>query len=137
MGKITLKNPVLINGKQVTELNYDTNEITGVLFAEAEARKSSGKTMSIVPASEFDTSLHIYLGYAAVIAADPSVDWSDLERVKGSDIVQFMRIGRNFMLGVSEKDSPAENSEEPTETSAEYITPAYQISDESDSQILS
>ena len=39
-GTLTLKNPVMINGDKITEMKYDTNEIDGVLFATAEAKKS-------------------------------------------------------------------------------------------------
>ena len=38
-GTITLNKPVLINGVQVTEMNYDTDEISGELYAQAEAHK--------------------------------------------------------------------------------------------------
>ena len=39
MEKIVLKNPIEINGITVSEMTYDANEITGTLFATAEARK--------------------------------------------------------------------------------------------------
>ena len=38
-GTLTLKNPIQINGETVTEMRYDINEIDGVLFATAEAKK--------------------------------------------------------------------------------------------------
>lgn len=38
-GTITLNKPVLINGVQVTEMSYDTDEISGELYAQAEAHK--------------------------------------------------------------------------------------------------
>ena len=38
-GTITLNKPVLINGVQVAEMSYDTDEISGELYAQAEAHK--------------------------------------------------------------------------------------------------
>ena len=38
-GTITLNKPVLINGVQVAEMSYDTDEISGELYAQAEAQK--------------------------------------------------------------------------------------------------
>lgn len=138
MERIALKNPIEINGTKVTELTYDANEITGTLFATAEAKKkgNAGGTLSIAPAAEFDFALHLYLGYAAIIAVNPAYDWSDLERIKGMDISAIMRIGRNFMLGTSEADSQESDSEKLTETMPESTTPVKQISKKSESPIL-
>lgn len=138
MKTLELKNPILINGEKVSKLKYDENEITGVLFAEADTRKrtNSSGTVAISPAAEFDFALHTYLGYAAIIAVNPNIDWSDLERIKGNDVIAVTRIGRNFMLGVSEEDSQGETSEEPTETSAESIIPALTDSNENGLQTL-
>lgn len=138
MEKIVLKNPIEINGITVSEMTYDANEITGTLFATAEARKkgNAGGTLSITPAAEFDFALHLYLGYAAIIAVNPAYDWSDLERIKGLDISAVMRIGRNFMLGTSEAASTESDSEKPTEIMPESTTPVKQISKKSESSIL-
>ena len=39
MEKLTLQNPITINGKKVKTLTYDTGAITVGMFADAEARK--------------------------------------------------------------------------------------------------
>ena len=129
---ITLKNPIMINGEKVKELTYDINEIDGVLFATAETKKKAAagmKNMTIAPAAEFDFSLHLYLGYAAIIAVNPSYDFSDLERIKGADVVEVMKLGRNFMLA-SDQASQESDSGEPTETTPESTTPAKPTSKE-------
>lgn len=129
-GVLTLKNPILINGETVSEMTYDINEIDGVLFATAEAKKKAAagmKNMSISAAAEFDFGLHLYLGYAAIIAVNPEYDFSDLERIKGHDTVEVMGIGRNFMLS-SDKDSQGNDSDEPTETTPESTTPESKTS---------
>lgn len=92
-GTLTLKNTVMINGDKITEMKYDTNEIDGVLFATAEAKRKAAagmKNLSVSAAAEFDFGLHLYLGYAAIVAVNPTYDFSDLERMKGADVVEVM-----------------------------------------------
>ena len=134
-GKLSLKNPVMIDGKEVKEMTYDSNEIDGILFATAEAKKKAAaglKNTSITPAAEFDFGLHLYLGFAAIVAANPSYDFSDVERIKGHDVVEVMAIGRNFIL-TSEPEQQESDSGEPTETTPESTTPAPQTSKKSPS----
>lgn len=129
---LTLKNPIMINGQEVSEMTYDINEIDGVLFATAENKKKASagmKNMTITAAAEFDFSLHLYLGFAAIIAVNPSYDFADLERIKGRDVVEVMAIGRNFMLK-SDETSQESDSGEPTETTPESTTPARPTSKE-------
>ena len=83
---IKLDNPVQINGKSYNELTYDISEITAQAFAEADARKlsaSGSKNGNAAGAAELDYGLHLYLGFAAIIAVNPEIDISDLERVRG------------------------------------------------------
>lgn len=126
MNTLKLKNPVMITGQSVTEVTHDSNEIDGILFATAESKRKAAagmKNTTITPAAEFDFGLHLYLGFAAIVAVNPSYDFSDVERIKGHDIVEVMAIGRNFMLA-SGKESPQSDSGEPTETMPESTTPA-------------
>ncbi len=124
-GILKLKNPIEINGKKVKELSYDTDAITAVLFAEADARKmraSAAKGGNLSGAVELDYSMHLYLGFAAVTAVNPEIDMSDLERLKGADVMEVMKIGRNFIIKPDE-DSQDDNSGEPSETTPEPSTP--------------
>lgn len=133
MNKITLHNPITINGKTVSELSYDTNEITAIQFAEADAKRKVAagmKNVTITPAVEFDFGLHLYLGYAAVIAVNPDYDFSDLERIHGADIIEFMGVGRNFLL--KSEGSQENSSDEQSETTPEPSTPALQTSKKSE-----
>ena len=135
MDTLKLKNPIKIDGKEVKELTYDINEIDALLFAEADAKKKAAtgmKTMSLSPAAEFDPGLHLYLGFAAIIAVNRNIDFTDLERMKGRDTMEVMKIGRNFMLS-SEEDSQGSDSDELSETTPESTTPAKQISKEKES----
>lgn len=131
---LKLKNPIKIDGKTVTEVTYDANEIDGILFASAESKRKASagmKNVSISPAAEFDFSLHLYLGFAAIVAVNPSYDFSDVERIKGADVVKVMAIGRNFILG-SAQEQPQNDSDEPTETMPESTTQAHQSLKESE-----
>lgn len=126
MKELKLRNPIKINGKEVTVLTHDANEIDGILFATAEAKKKAAagmKNTTLSPAVEFDFSLHLYLGYAAIIAVNPVYDFSDLERIKGFDTMDIMEIGRNFIFKSEEKQQVS-GSDEHTETTPESTTQA-------------
>lgn len=126
-GIFKLANPIVINGKSHDSLSYDTNEITALLFTEAEAKRKSAaglKNVTITPAVEFDFGLHLYLGFASIIAKNPECDFSDLERIHGADLVDVMAVGRNFLLK-SEGATPS-NSDEQSETIPKPTTPQLQ-----------
>lgn len=123
---LPLRKPIMIDGQPVNAVTYDSDEIDGILFATAESKRKAAagmKNTSISPAAEFDFGLHLYLGFAAIVAANPSYDFSDVERIKGRDVVEVMAIGRNFILA-SEKEQMESDSGEPTETTPESTTPA-------------
>lgn len=130
MEKITLKNPIQINGKEVKELTYDVNEITPAGFAEAEYRKTRANGSKGAPSSaaaELDYSLHLYLGFAAILAVNPEYDFNDLERIKGPDVMEVMKAGRNFIIASADK-STDDGSENASETTPRSTTPERQIS---------
>ena len=124
-GIIKLANPITVNGKPMAELQYNTEEITGALFCEADSKRrfaAGAKNVSIAPAAEFDYGLHLYLGFAAVIAAAPEIDFADLERIHGVDVINVMEVGRNFIM--KSEDSEQSNSDEPSEATAVPTTQA-------------
>ena len=121
--ELKLKNSILINNKEVDILTYDIEEITAMMFAEADVKKKQAagiKNVSISPAVEFDFGLHMYVGIAAVLAVNPEYTFEDLERMKGFDLVEIMNVGRNFFLK-SEEDGIQNNSEEQSENTLEFI----------------
>lgn len=124
-GILKLKNPILVNGSEVSELAYNTENITPAHFCEADAKKRTAcgaKNVSVTPAAELDYGLHLYLGFAAIIAANASIDFADLERIKGADVVDVMKIGRNFIL--KSEVSAASNSGEQSEITPDTSTQA-------------
>ena len=125
LNTLVLDNPIMINGTQVTELTYDANEISVALFSEAVARHKmscGSKNVYVSPAVEFDFGLHPYIGFAAVIAVNPAVSFSDLENLKGWDLLNVSEIGRNFLL--KSEGSAQNNSGVPSATTPEPSTPA-------------
>lgn len=116
---IKLDNPLKVNEKRFTELSYDTNEITAQMFAEADANKmraSGSKGGNLSGAVELDYGLHLFLGFAAIVAVNPEISISDLERIHGFDVMKIMRLGRSFITGKSGETSSPSNSGEPSET---------------------
>ena len=112
MESIKLKNPIQINGKEIKELTFDSNEITPAGFAEAEYRKTRANGSKGSPSSaavELDYSLHLYLGFASIIAVNPEYDFNDLERIKGTDVMEVMKIGRNFIIASAGKSTDEES----------------------------
>lgn len=128
---LVLDNPIQINGVEVKELTYDPQEITAEDFSLACAKSSAlDKTRSVsFKLKENDYALHLYLGMMAVIAANRKIDISDLERIKGFDVLALTQIGAFFTLrkevAVSEENSSDEQSENTANTST-------QVSEKSD-----
>lgn len=115
MNQIKLKNPLLVNGKNLRLLTYDTDKITVEMFGDAEAHKlkaTAKRGATSAGAFELDYTMHLYLGMMAVIAVNPEIDIADLERLTGVDMMEVMRVGRNFIAARSEEDSPEDSSDE-------------------------
>lgn len=131
-GTVKLINPIKIDGKNVKELTYDTNEITPELFAEAEAKKMAAAHAAAnrSGAMELDYPLHLYLGLASVVAINPSYTFEDVARIKGRDCVELMVIGRNFIM--KPESSPDDDSAELSEIMPESTTQASENLSEND-----
>ncbi len=132
-GVLKLRKPITVDGKSVSEVAYNTEEITGELFCEADSKRriaAGSKNMTVVPTAEFDFAFHLYIGYAAVCAANPGMSFEDAERIGGSDALDVMDVGRAFIL--RSEDSAQSSSDERSETTAEPSTQAPLTSDENE-----
>lgn len=133
MNKIELRNPIKINEKEVKELTYDFNAITcdafTAAFNEAGNRAllaaQNNKPTGII--MEQDGNVHLYLGMHAIIAVNPEIDLMDLERIRGYDLVQITKIGRNFITGRVEESSDQNSYEEQSEATPESTTQESEI----------
>lgn len=123
---LNLEHAIKINGKSVKKVTYDADEITAGLFAEADVKKKQAagiKNLSISPAVEFDFGLHLFLGFAAILAVNPEYSFEDLEAIHGKDLTSVMKVGRDFLLS-SEEDSSPNSLEEQSETTVKPTTQA-------------
>ena len=115
MEKLKLKPPLLVNGKNLTELSYDVDAITAEGFVEAETQKTKAAGNNLTGAVvEIDAAAHLYFGFAAIIAVNPEIDYNDLKRLTGRDVVEVMKIGRSFFTNSasnSEEASPVDGSD--------------------------
>lgn len=113
---LVLDNPILIDGKEVSELSYDSKEISVDLYMTACAKAaaataSGGSNAAAMKLKEVDYILHTYLGMAAVIAVNSSYSFEDLERIKGFDILDLANIGSFFIYRKSAEPSAPGGSE--------------------------
>lgn len=127
-GKISLRNPIMIDGVQINELTYDTEKITTDLYLKAinlAVAKGNGITGSNI---KVDAGAQLTLGMYAVLADNPRFDITDIERVSGSDLMQIVEVGMSFTLG--REDQTAEPSEEQSETTQKPSTLTFSTSEE-------
>ncbi|MDD3139615.1 MAG: early nodulin 20 (N-20) [Lachnospiraceae bacterium] len=121
---IILKKAIKINGKDVKELTYDFEKISSNLFRRAEMKSIEGLQTMKATVMETDVSLHLALGMAAIIADNNDIDFNDLDRITGVDLIFISRLGRSFTSGSLEEESEESSSEMQSEAIQESITPA-------------
>ena len=124
---LKLKKPLLINGKEVKELTYDADEITIKEYKDASNRTISHE----VSIAESDYYLHLHIGFAAIIAVNPEIDISDLERMKGLDLYKVSIVGRNFITEAL-VDFAENLSDEQLEIAPDASTPRSNTSKDND-----
>ena len=109
---LTLKRPIIINGTERTELSYDVEAITTDQYLKAcsKAAESDRGMMSKLKQKENDYALHMYLGYEAIIACNPEIDYEDLKRASGFDVLSFTDIGWLFIMRTPGAASKENNS---------------------------
>ena len=101
----------MINGKNMSEFEYDINEISAEDFMMADGMASTAlasKGITNMQVAEMNSTLHFYLGCYAIIACDSSIDIEDLKRVKGSDCNKIRKIGQDFFKSTAEEEDQGE-----------------------------
>ena len=122
--KITLRNPLLVNGKKLKELTYDIDEISVELMARAEGLKTKigGKDLiGKITIAQADYTLHICMGMQAIIAVNPEISEEDLQRVKGFDLTKIANIGSRFFI---EPEQPEQATSEKQQEDTQNTTTA-------------
>ena len=119
--KLTLDSPIMVDGKEVSELTYDTSEITVEQFMLASNKSQQAGAMKV---KETDYALHLYLGFMAVLAINHEIMLEQLENIKGMDVIKFADVGLLFTLRSAEGPSEENSLEEQSENSADTSTQA-------------
>lgn len=122
MKTIALAHPITVNGKERSTIDLDFEALTVDAFTRADSRSHGGEG-NVLTLMEANGALHLNLAFEAAIAADQTLDITDLERVKGSDVMKFAAAGRFFTLQ-SATDSTGETSEAQSENTDESTTTA-------------
>ncbi len=128
MNTLRLQTPIMINGKEIKELTYNTAKITVSQFLEAESRSSliCGNARMNTTTHHFDHGFHVYLGMMAIITENPQVDVTDLERLNGYDVVQLANIGRDFIFAGAGGNSEGSTSGDTSEITPELTAQAQE-----------
>lgn len=116
---IILTKPLKVNGKEMSQLNYDIEKISieHISRAEGEKAKMLGKNaIAGMKVAQTDLLLHLHLGFQAIIICHPEIDVEDLKRITGYDLTQISAIGTRFFIPPTSQNR--ENSEELLETTA-------------------
>lgn len=85
---IILTKPLKVNGKEMSQLNYDIEKISieHISRAEGEKAKMLGKNaIAGMKVAQTDLLLHLHLGFQAIIICHPEIDVEDLKRITGYD----------------------------------------------------
>ena len=110
METLKLKKPLLVNGKDIHELNYDLDGLTAFDMDRAgKLLKDDGSFANIM---EFDSGYHYKLFCVAATKQCPDIAMSDMERLGARDYAAAARSVRRFLLSSSEDLSPEDTSEE-------------------------
>lgn len=120
MKTIALAHPITVNGKERSTINLDFEALTVDAFTRADSRSHGGEG-NVLTLMEANGTLHLNLAFEAAIAADQTLDITDLERLKGADIMKFAAAGRFFTLQ-SATDSQGETFEAQSESTDESTT---------------
>lgn len=124
MAKITLNYPLEIDGKKITEIEYDPADFKARDLLQAS---SSRKYSSIEhpPNPINDTELHFNVAVRAILASNKDRGWTaeDFERLSGSDPLQFSIVGMSF-FGVKPEEQMENSSEGLSESTQKGSTRA-------------
>ena len=119
--KIELRKPLKINNELRKTLDYDFEELTcdaytkAFGYAEAMTTQLASSGHASATVMEYNGTLHMYLAAQAIIAVNPEIDITDIERIKGFDLVTLTTLGRNFIFGKSEDNLDQSSLEEESE----------------------
>ena len=111
--KMDLVNPIMIDGKKYKELTYDFQEITIEDYLEMESYfKIADSDFAMTP------TYCMAILFTAIIAVNRNMEYIDLMRLKGVDVINASILGRNFLFLGSE-GSPVKTSDDAQDNTAD------------------
>lgn len=91
MAKLTLKKPIMIDGVERTEIEYDLDALTGEDIQQAT--KEMNKSGSVPTTIELDANYH-----AAIFAMAAGISFEDVKRFSARDYAKCSSLVRDFFL---------------------------------------
>ena len=96
METLKLKKPVMIDGAEKTEINYDFDNLTGEDIQRATKELQQAGIM--VVGLDLDSNYH-----AALFAQSAGLSFADMARFSVKDYTKAVTLARNFSIGNSEE----------------------------------
>ena len=108
-------------------INANSSRIVYGVYANSSLSVTGGKlTANITGTSD---ALNTDAIMNLILAVNPDIDIADLERISGPDVMELVRIGRNFTTARSAAQSEESGSESSSETTPEPSTSQSESSD--------
>lgn len=120
---ITLRKPLMSEGKEIKTLNFDEDVATLQMDNEAY-KKCFVELDGQMGIAETCTVLHRIWGML-IVAKSNDIEYEDLKRLSLFDLKQVEREGRSFLLGMdssNESEQTAEKAEESSKNSKNKTT---------------
>jgi hypothetical protein len=114
--ELTLKKPLLVEGKEVTKLFYDFDLFDETMLNRAEKIENE-RSQGMHSIIENNYGYHMIIAKLAIEAATPGVSFEDLSRIKGFDLFTITKAGRDFLYELD--TAPASSSGAVSEPIAE------------------
>ncbi len=92
MEKLRLLHPVEVTGVSKREFEYDIEQLTVDQFIQCSNRAG----IMVNKVMEINVALHEQLAKQAIMNVNRDTDITDLDRIKGRDVVSLARVGRSM-----------------------------------------
>jgi len=104
-GVLKLKNPIMINGEEVKEINYDFNALTLQDMINAEKYLTDEGCVTITT-EELNMSWHSMLFCYMASKVNKGTSPHDYLRLSGRDAIRARELAKNFLLGLDDEVLP-------------------------------
>jgi hypothetical protein len=98
---VTLKHPIIFEGREVTEIHLDFSTINGSVLARVEAQMM--RENKPILSGQFSPT---YCAYCAALAGNVPIDL--INQLLGPDYMEVATRAQGFLLGISETETETE-----------------------------